>query len=30
MTKRKVETYTKEFKEEAVALVTEQGVEVGE
>jgi transposase len=30
MTKRKVKTYTKEFKEEAVALVTEQGYSVAE
>lgn len=30
MTKRKVKTYTKEFKEEAVALVTEQGYSVTE
>ncbi len=30
MTKRKVKTYTKEFKEEAVALVTEQGYSLAE
>jgi hypothetical protein len=28
--KKKVKTYTKEFKEEAVALITEQGYSVAE